>query len=187
VRKMNWRTGVAMLLIYFAGLVSGYFLHGWLGSFSSSRNRITVSVSGAVEHPGIFHLPAGSRVLDAVQKAGGYTIDADVEAVNPTDPLVDGQNLFIPTRKGGTSPAALDSLISQSQSQPPGSTSGLININTASQSELEKLPNIGPAKARAIIEYREKNGKFRRIEEIKNVKGIGQKIFEKIKDLITVG
>ncbi len=175
-----------MLLIFFAGLVGGYFLHGWTGSFSSSRNRISVSVSGAVEHPGIFHLPAGSRVLDAVQKAGGYRIDADVEAVNPTDPLVDGQNLFIPTKQPGTSRSALDSLISQSQPQPAGSTSGLININTASQSELEKLPGIGPTKARAIIEYREKNGKFSRIEDIKNVKGIGQKTFEKLKNLITV-
>lgn len=148
---------------------------------------LVVHVSGAVSQPGVFNLMQGSRVQDAIQAAGGITPDADAQALNLAAPLADGVLVYVPL-KSQEGPATMSPGISApSPAGNPGPTAGgLININTASQSELESLPGIGPVLAQRIIEYRQSHGAFSSTEAIIDVSGIGPGIFEKIKDLITV-
>lgn len=138
---------------------------------------VKVHVSGAVARPGVYELPTGARVIEAVEEAGPLP-EADLDALNLAAPLMDGQKIPVP-RKGEAArlPAAAGG----------GSPAGtLININTASAAELEALPGIGPSLAQRIVAYREEHGPFRTIEDIKNVSGIGEGRFAQIKDLITV-
>jgi len=150
---------------------------------------IMVYITGAVIHPGVYSLSPDSRVLDAIQAAGGASQDADLEAVNLADFLEDGSRVSIPTIQ----------LIPPTDEAPPTPASSrggiegplfpspahLININTANQAELESLPGIGPVLAQKIIAYREANGPFTTIEDIIDVPGIGQSTFELIMQLIT--
>ncbi|WP_246060654.1 ComEA family DNA-binding protein [Enorma burkinafasonensis] len=140
---------------------------------------LVVDVDGAVASPGVVEVPAGSRVADAIDAAGGLAEDADVSGVNRAAPLADGEKVYIP-RAGEASqaPAAAGS--------PPGEEAALVNINTADLSELDELPGIGPATAQAIIDEREANGPFTSIEDIMRVSGIGEKKFEKLADRICV-
>jgi competence protein ComEA len=143
-----------------------------------------VQVSGEVIYPGVYELPAGSRVRDAVQAAGGLTGEADSSSINLAAPLEDGQSIVVKAGAALNSPPAqrgdpLSITIEPASAQ-------LININTADLEELDKLPDIGSVIAQRIVDYRNVNGPFMRIEEIMNVPGIGQGIFDKIKDMITV-
>ncbi|MEW5898248.1 MAG: ComEA family DNA-binding protein [Bacillota bacterium] len=168
--------------------------------------EIVVHVIGAVEKPGIYRLPRGSRVNDALSQAGALP-EADLDALNLAAPLADGQKIPVPFRQSALSgenaasaggaggkapgwPAAGAGTAAGGQgvrsSSAGTSGSGLININTAGQKELESLPGIGPALAERIIQYREKNGPFLSPEDIKNVSGIGEKRFEQLKDKITI-
>ena len=143
---------------------------------------IMVDVAGAVVHPSVVELPEGSRVFEAVEKAGGLTAEADTGTINQAEILTDGQKIYIPTKqeiKAGNSGGGF------SGSSVSGQSS-LININTADSSALQEIPGIGPATAEKIISYRNENGKFNKIEDIKNVSGIGDKTFEKMKKKITV-
>ena len=154
---------------------------------------LVVYVTGAIAQPGLYQLQMGSRMADAVEAAGGFTVNANEQAVNLAAPLADGQRIQIPTllpTPGQSNP--LTPLTPQGNSQtrstplnpvPPG----LVNINTATLEELDTLPGIGPITAQKIIDYRESNGPFKKIEDIQNVRDIGPVTFEKIKDLITVG
>jgi len=136
---------------------------------------LVVQVSGAVVRPGVYSLPQGSRVQDAIDAAGGASTGAGLGALNLAALLQDGERVDVPL-PGAPPPAG-------------GSTSpasGLININTATQADLESLPEIGPTLAQRILEYRQAHGPFAAIEAIQDVEGIGQGVFEKIKALITV-
>lgn len=147
-----------------------------------AKNEIAVYVSGQVKTPAVITLEdSGSlRLVDAVNAAGGMTELADTEAINLAEPLSDGQHIHVPTKEIFFRDIAAQSAGTNSNS------SGLININTADAKELEKLTGIGPVLAGRIIEYRESNGAFKSIEEIKKVRGIGEKTFEKLRDEITV-
>lgn len=145
-----------------------------------------VHVTGAVLNPGAYEFMPGSRIRDALAAAGASP-QADVQALNLAAFLEDGQRLTVPaiapTLKPGqpaaTAPTA--PLVEQ-----PAQASLLININTASQAELELLPGIGPVMAARVIEYRDENGGFEKIEDLLDVSGIGPATFERIKNLITV-
>lgn len=143
---------------------------------------IVVYISGAVPRPGVYALPQGARVQDAISAAGGFLADAEKTGINLARQLEDGEQLEIPFAEGASLviPTPGVEVIEPSETE-------LININTASQTELESLPGIGPTTAQKIIEYREANGPFAAIEDIINVSGIGPGTFERIKDLITVG
>ncbi len=146
---------------------------------------IVVNVVGAVAQPGVYTLPAGSRVNDAIQAAGGLQFEANPDLVNLAAILEDGERIYIPDMgEKGNDPELSDSSPERSSGLDLAS---LININSASQSELESLPNIGPVTAQKIIEYRETNGVFKTIEALMNVPGIGEKTFDQIKDLVTTG
>ncbi len=148
-----------------------------------TEKPIIVHISGAVPRPGVYALPKGARVQDAVSAAGGFLAEADKESINLAQPLEDGQRLDIPFLEG-FSPVLPTPVVERSVS--PQDTD-LVNINTATSFELETLPGIGPTIAQKIIEYREQNGPFLSTEDIINVPGIGPGTYERIKDLITVG
>ncbi len=149
---------------------------------------VTVDVGGAVLQPGVYALPQGSRVQDAIQAAGGLAPDADTSGLNLAAFLEDGQRAFIPLRAVPTVTLLAGDV--EGAAQPAvrgGELQLLININTATQAELESLPEIGPVTAQAIITYRTEQGPFPTIESIDAVPGIGPATFDAIKDLITVG
>lgn len=141
-----------------------------------------VHVSGAVETPDVYVLPAGSRVERAVEAAGGLSDDAVEAGINLAQPLIDGQQIYVP-HEGETSEP-----IEVVRGSPVSalSSGGALDINVASTDDLEALPGIGPAIAGRIVAYRDENGPFRTIQDIKQVKGIGDATFEKLKDQITV-
>jgi competence protein ComEA len=143
---------------------------------------IVVHITGAVPRPGVYALPQGARVQDAISAAGGFLAEAEKSGINLARVLEDGEQLDIPFGEGASLviPTPGVDVVDLSQTE-------LININTASQFELETLPGIGPTTAQKIIEYREANGPFINTEDIINVSGIGPGTYERIKDLITVG
>jgi competence protein ComEA len=142
---------------------------------------IVVHITGAVPRPGVYALPRGARVQDVISAAGGFLAEAQKADINLAAPLEDGEKLDIPYIEGGSPVLAtpVETVVV--------ATTELIDINTASQSELESLPGIGPTTAQKIVEYREANGPFLNTEDIINVPGIGPGTYERIKDLITVG
>jgi len=145
---------------------------------------LCVYVSGAVAYPDVYELASDSIVKDAIEAAGGPTDEADLNRINLARRVHDEEQIYVP-RKGEESPPVSppsDSPLLPSSSQEGGK----VNINTATAEELDALPGIGPSIAQRIIDYRTTNGPFRSIEEIKNVKGIGDITFEKLKDKITV-
>lgn len=135
--------------------------------------QICVHVCGQVCQPGVVMLPEGSRAWEAVEAAGGLSGDAEESAVNLALVLRDGERLYIPS---------VGEKISQTDS---GTDGGLVNLNTADAARLQTLPGIGESRAADILSYREKNGGFRSVEEIMQVPGIKESIYEKIKDKIT--
>lgn len=145
---------------------------------------VIVDVRGAVAKPGVYTLPAGSRVQDVLAQAGGALSNAETRPLNLARRLNDGEQLYVPTIGEATpTPAAVPAKSGASSAKTP---TGKININTASVDELDVLPGIGPALGQRIIDYRKQNGAFGTIEDLKKVRGIGDKSFEEIKDLITV-
>jgi competence protein ComEA len=137
---------------------------------TSTPDRLAVYVTGSVVQPGLYYLPAGSRVADAVDAAGGFAANAETDQINLAAALSNGQQVDVPG-VGGNSHISL----------------GRININTATVEELDTLPGIGETTAQAIVEYRIANGPFQTIEDIINVPGVGPSTFEAIMNLITVG
>lgn len=137
---------------------------------------MVVHVSGQVINPGIVELTEGSRINDAVKKAGGATRSADFDQVNLAAKLCDGEKVYIP-KKGEKAENVME------QTKSGQST---VNINTANKDELDDIPGVGPLTAEKIIEYRRTKGAFKKIEDIKNVSGIGDKKFESIKAYITI-
>lgn len=152
---------------------------------------LVVHICGAVNSPGVYELPAGSRIYQAVLAAGGFLEEADRDFLNQAQMIGDGSRIYVPTKEeaslAGEGP---QEFISGGLEGPAeGGTaadSGLVNINTASLEELCGLSGIGSGKAESIINYRRENGDFHTIEEIMNVEGIKDGLFQKIKDRITV-
>jgi len=141
---------------------------------------VIIHITGAVNNPGVYQLKSTDRIIDAVKIAGGATEEANLDAVNLALRLKDGQKIVIPHNRivGTTEGNNIDSTYTSS------SHSDKININTANSKLLQSLPGIGPVLSERIVEYRNKNGFFSSIDDIKNVSGIGEKKFEGIKDLI---
>lgn len=168
------------------------------------KETIVVHVSGAVNKEGIVELEENSRISDAIDKAEGLKENADTKNINLAFKLEDGMKIYIPTTEetaeemaqegtddktqnyitssGGVVQGEKDSTTIASEEQKTGK----ININTATQTELETLPGIGPSTSLKIVNYREENGDFKSIEQIKEVSGIGDAKYENIKDLICV-
>jgi competence protein ComEA len=151
----------------------------------ASPGSILVHVDGAVKKPGLYALPEGARVADAVDAAGGPRPAADLRAINLAEPLIDGQKLEVP--KKGEDPATTIPSAPVSPAPSPGATaSATVDLNTADQTALETLPEVGPVTATAIIEYRDQSGGFTSVDELLEVNGIGPATLEAIRPFVTV-
>ncbi len=157
---------------------------------------ICVHVCGAVELPGVYEMPAGSRFYEAVEMAGGFAEDACRDYLNMAAPLADGSRLEIPTAESVRADGETEkeeynyytvpeTSASQSESAA-GSDAGLVNINTADIAGLCALPGVGEGRAKAIIEYREKQGGFQKKEDIMQVSGIGEKMYARMEEYLSV-
>ena len=145
--------------------------------------QIVVHVSGAVANPGVYQLPIGSRIDDAIKTAGGALLDADLNRLNLAARVADGQQVVVAMRQSAPTPAPA---ANGGRAVPMGSPSaGRVNVNTASIPELDGLPGVGPVTAQRIVAYREQHGQFGRIEQLREAKLVNNATFEKIKDLVT--
>ncbi len=153
--------------------------------------KIIVHVSGAVKQEGIVELEENSRVADAIELAGGVREDAYMKDVNLAELLEDGMKIYIPSKEEVENQKESGNYVGNTNTSNKNTTdkndlNSKVNINTATKEELDTLPGIGESTANKIINYREENGKFKSIEEIKEVSGIGDSKFEQIKDLIEI-
>ena len=169
--------------------------------------KVLVDVKGEVNTPGVYDLTDNNTVMDAINKAGGLTKNSDTSNLNLSKKLEDEMVIIVYSKseikkmeepkvqcppcndaciKEEDEKAKLDTSKETESKEESKTVTGKVNINSATASELQSLNGIGEAKAKAIIEYREKNGNFEKIEDIKNVSGIGDSVYEKIKDNITV-
>ena len=168
---------------------------------SEETKTLVVHICGAVSAPGVYELPAGSRIIDAVEAGGGFLPEADEACCNLAEEIVDGCQIYIMTKtescadgqtekKAGiqTSPDSDMQTTDRNvrSNSAPALDNGLVNLNTADVAALMTLPGIGESRAKAIISYREQHGAFAQIEDIMKISGIKQAAFSKIKDKITV-
>ncbi|TWT09379.1 competence protein ComEA [Planomicrobium sp. CPCC 101079] len=140
--------------------------------------HLMVDVKGQVASPGVFKLPVGSRMQDAIEAAGGFLPTADDRAINLAMKVQDEMSVYVPEVGEAAAPA--------NSSPTAAAGDSLVNLNTATEEELMTLPGIGPSKAAAIIAYRKDAGSFQKVEDLKEVAGIGDKTFEKLAELIKV-
>jgi competence protein ComEA len=198
-RLTGRRVVVAIVALAAVGLVGGYGVAmrakpkaekislaspGPAGAAKPSGRLVYVHVGGAVHRPGLYEVPDGSRVFDAVRAAGGATDQADLDSLNLASKVKDGDKILVPARvEPGADP-------------PPGgapgaggsaaSAGGLINLNSATLEQLDSLPGVGPSTAQKIIDYRTQHGGFRSVDELMDVPGIGPAKFAELKDQVTV-
>ena len=143
------------------------------GTPREKNATIAVHITGAVARPGLYHLGEGSRVADALNEAGGPLPGARIDALNLAERLRDGEKILVPGASSGAE-------------APVAGGDDRVNLNTASVSELEGLPGIGPSLAERIVEYREKNGPFSSVDELDNVEGIGPGKLKSLKERVTI-
>lgn len=137
---------------------------------------IQVDIKGAVNHPGVYRLPLQSRAADGIRAAGGLSPNADASSINLAAVLLDGSEMIVPSAKNAVTASASD----------PNSHDGKVDLNTATASELDALPGIGPTRAQQIVQYRETHGLYQSVQDLLNIEGFGPKLLEKIKDQITI-
>ena len=158
----------------------------------NDEDKVVVHVIGEVNNPGVVTLPEGSRIIDAINMAGGKTEEADLSKINLAYIVEDGTQIYIPRINEDLNQVNLINdgagigVIINDSNMEENKVEVKVNINTANKEKLETLPGIGETTAQKIIDYRETNGKFKTIEDIKNVSGIGDAKFESLKDKITV-
>lgn len=144
--------------------------------------KMLVDVKGAVNHPGVYEVMEDERVIDVIEKAGGLKEGADEAKVNFAQRVEDEMVLYIPL----FGEEATDVTIATGSNEGQATEEGVVNINLATLEELQTLPGIGPSKAQAIITFREENGSYQKIDDLKLVAGIGEKTFEKLQEFIKV-
>ena len=159
-------------------------MNGTTSEAGSRENAVCVFVCGAVNAEGVYELPERSRVIDAVEAAGGYSDDADRTYVNQAEYVYDTQRIEIPTKEEAQMLREYER--DAGADNESGRSDGRIDLNTADRQALMTLPGIGESKADRILEYRQAHGRFGSTEELMNVSGIGSGVYEKIKDYIKV-
>ena len=156
-------------------------------SASGEPSELVVHVAGAVVWPGVYHLVAGARVVDAVAAAGGATPDAQPDAVNLAAPLHDGDRVYVP---GATDPTvAVPAGVTPAPGAGTGgdeTPSGPVDLNSATAEQLDALPGVGPATAQAIVDHRDRNGPFASVDALGDVRGIGPAKLEALRPLVVV-
>ena len=154
------------------------------------KKSIVVEIKGEVKNPNVYTLNEGSRINELIEKAGGLTQEADINSINRASIITDGQCIIIgninDTEEEKVKIQEIQNVTTTQGNTSTANDKGIININTATLEQLQTLTGIGESKASAIIEYRETSGGFKTIEDIKNISGIGEKTFEKIRDKLAV-
>jgi competence protein ComEA len=165
---------------------------GTASATTAVATEVVVHVAGAVVSPGVRRLPPGSRVIDALDAAGGALPDADLPRINLAAPLVDGQQVYVP-KPGEQPPVAAGvgapggSAAGGAAAGPGGSAAGaLVDLNTATAEQLDTLPGVGPSTAAAIIAHRDQNGPFTSVDQLLDVRGIGEAKLEQLRGLVSV-
>lgn len=191
------RLGVVALLVVLAAAASLWYVRSLPATVAidtiataappapivaTTPTPIFVHVTGRVARPGVYRLPEGARLVDAVAAAGGALHGADLDALNLAAPAVDGTQVHVP-RRGEVPPPAVGAAVAGDAGIDP---SGRVNLNTASAAELETLPGIGPALAQRIIDFRSANGPFVAVDDLDEVSGIGPATLEELRPLVTV-
>ena len=155
---------------------------------AAAGGRLLVHVAGAVRHPGVYTLRAGSRVVDAVERAGGARAKADLSAVNLASKLEDGRQVLVPRRPAGGAGAvaATTAGAGAGAGAPPGVPAQPIDLNTATLEQLDTLDGVGPATAQKILDYRTAHGGFGSVDELGQVSGIGEKRLAALREHVRV-
>ena len=148
-----------------------------------NEGMVTVDVKGAVKTPGVYQLKSSSRVHDALLKAGGMTDEADLKSINQAQKLVDEAVVYVAKVGENVVDVTTNTSTSRATSQ---AKSGFVNLNTETEADFQTISGIGQKRAQDIIAYREANGKFKSVDDLKNVTGIGAKTLEKLKEYVTV-
>jgi len=160
------------------------------GSDYASEGDIYVDIGGEVVNPGVYQVPAGTRLFQVVEQAGGLKDSADTDSINQAERVMDGQKIIIGSREESspyyTGSRSFGGSAGGERSMAVRETEDgyVVNLNLAELDELQLLPGVGPSTARKILDYREENGPFSKIEDIKNISGIGEKTFENLKEFI---
>jgi competence protein ComEA len=156
---------------------------------AGSAPGLLVHVAGAVRRPGVYSLPQGARIHEAVEKAGGATRRADLSGLNLAAKVEDGRQIVVPRRgRSGGAPAAAGAAGTGTPAAGTGATpAGPIDLNTATAEQLDTLAGVGPATAQKILAYREEHGGFRTVEELDQIPGIGEKRLASLRDQVRVG
>lgn len=165
-----------------------------INNINQQNTKIVVYVAGEVVNPGVYEMEQNDRITDAIKQAGGLKNDANIKNINLAVTLEDGMKVYIPSVKEDDLNSSIldgefesnDNINNNNSKNTKMLNNSKININIATQAQLELLPGIGPSTANKIVAYRSEHGKFKSIEDIKNVSGIGNSKFDKIKDLITI-
>lgn len=150
------------------------------------KKEIVIHITGAVKKQGIIKVKEGSRIADAIEMAGGVNKDADLSKINLAYLIEDGQKIYVPSINDKNLESSITEDAGEGVIKEEGSKGSKVNINKASQTELETLNGVGPSTALKIINYRNENGVFKKNEDIKNVPGIGETKYESLKDSICV-
>jgi competence protein ComEA len=153
------------------------------GATGAPKARVVVDVVGAVRQPGLYRLSEGSRIADAVTRAGGATPRADLAQVNLAAPIADGEQIVVP-RRGASAPAGGSAGASASGAGVGGAAAAPVQLSTATLEQLDTLPGVGPVTAQKILDYRTKHGAFHSVDELDAVPGIGPKRLEQLRELV---
>ena len=187
--------GIGVYFLVINNQQKEYEVNDFLSSNETERSKgstIMIHITGEVNNPGIIELQEESRIADAIEVAGGVTENADLNEVNLAFVLSDGQKIYIPNKNEKELDQEKAYITSESgnnvivKDKIEGGKKQKVNINEAKQEDFEQLPGIGPSIAKKIVEYREQNGKFTSIDELQEVKGIGEAKFKNIKEYIMV-
>ena len=149
----------------------------------NNNEKIFIDIKGAVEHPNVYQMTNTERVIDAINKAKPYK-DADLSQVNLSERLIDQKLIYVPKKGEHSQYNTVNNISNNNINQNEGNKQ--INLNNATETDLKSIPGVGPSKAREIINYREQNGGFKNIEDLKKIKGFGEKTFEKLKEHLVV-
>lgn len=153
-------------------------------SSDAQVTEIVVDIKGAIQQPGVYHLPIDARLNELILAAGGFTKEAEERQLNLAEKLSDQQMIYVPSKEEVD--FKVEPPVTVVGNDEGSSVTSLINLNTANLSELQELPGVGPAKAQAILTYREENGLFSSVEDLLNISGFGEKTIEKLRKMVEI-
>ncbi|MEY2568029.1 MAG: competence protein ComEA [Actinomycetota bacterium] len=179
VALVSWRSSTAPAELDLPRAKPAAAAPGAPGGVSTTATAATAHAAGAILRPGVYRLPPGARVTDLIDAAGGPTGDADLDQLNLAAPVADGERVYVPHRGEAPPPVS-------NGGGAAGAPMGPVDLNTATADQLDTLPGVGPATAQAILQYRSEHGRFRSVDDLLDVPGIGDAKLEHLRALVKV-